>query len=672
LNNPHLYDVKKGKKGSVTTFVTGAFSDHVNYMRSKHRSWALNLAWTKGHQNCDYNPKTNAYNKLPTQTWQSRLISNLMLPIVRNNVSRFLSINPVWDMVPATPDEEDLQIADISKSILTHEWHRMNMLQKLMRVLFWQSTCSSSFLKIGWDADSGDSIKVPSRDIDEGLLNQYLEMSGIAIVPDELDLQTGNVFAEPIPPFNICVDPLASVLEDTDYIIETQIRSKDSIVNDHGNKWKDKLGETNEQQILLHPYVFNEDEPVPKTGVVTHELFVRSTKRFPKGLYCLIAGEEILVAPKDLPYDHGMLPYAHFLEIYEPGSFWGTCSAEQVRPNQARYNKIQSVITDCINKMGKIQWLNPTQSGIQDFTNAPGEVYNYRHPFKPEQTKPANIPMYMLNALEGVRRDMQDTASFHNVSQAQGEPGVRSGRAIMALQDADDSIHGAGMLWLDHSLKRTGELTLRTLNQYATEERIIQITGEFNQLETLTYTGAMLEGQNPGDYFNVRVQTHTRNSMSRVGRESLIMNLMQAGIMDPEKDRKVVLQMLGMADTMSMFDELDVDRTRQWKEIQQMEAGQEVGVMPNENHEIHKEVITKYLAGSRREKLSPEALKLIQKHMTQHMEMEVMEALQQQMMVQKFIGDSSGGTAQNRGNGSQNRSPSRGSGASNTGVNTTQ
>ena len=51
---------------------------------------------------------------------------------------------------------------------------------------------------------------------------------------------------------------------------------------------------------------------------------------------------------------------------------------------------------------------------------------------------------------------------------------------------------------MDENLIKAGSMLLQVLNQNVNSERILQITGEFNELETLRYTGEMLKGKNQG------------------------------------------------------------------------------------------------------------------------------------------------------------------------------
>lgn len=635
-----LHEIRKGKKDTVEDFIKTRYSDHKLRMVDLYREWALTLAWTGGHQNVNFNSKRKKWEKTKRNEWQTRLISNLLLPLVRSKVARLYTPRPLWDTIPATPDQEDIDIANVSKKILQDTWVKENLTTKMIRKSFWQSTCGNAFMKVGWDPKAGKSIEIDPRSLLEQDLDTFMAASGIEILPEMIEVNEGELFVDPISPFNLFFDHMVDVFDDSDWCIEVNLTSKDSIIAEHGNKWKDKLSETNEAEALIHPYIYTDDnQHVNRKGVLTFELFIVKGKRFKNGLYAKMADDQMLISPKDLPFNHGKKPYVHFLEIYSPLSPWGTCVAQHVRPNQARYNKIQSTITDHIILTSKVQWLIPRQAQVQQITNRPGENIHYNGVIPPSQTKPQNIPMYVENTLERTRRDMQDTSSFHNVSQGQGDQGVRSGRAVLALQDADDSIDAPIFGWEDESLRKLGVLVLETINQFTTEEKIIKTRGEFNELQTLTYTGEMLVGESQGDYFDVRVKTYGRHILSRAGREAQVMQYVNLGLLNPQvpADRDIILEMLGSGDTERIFDQEEADRTRQWNEVQTMLQGQPVDVLMGENHKEHLKMLQRFIASGKRDQASEESIKLIQDHYLKHLKMQAAELVQQQIIAQGAI-----------------------------------
>lgn len=637
----NLYEVRKGKKGSVEDFIKSKYEDHKQRMTDLYREWALTLAWTRGHQNVNFNPTTKQWTKVKRNPWQTRLISNLLLPLVRSKVARLYLPRPVWDVIPATPDQEDIDISHTARKILEDVWVRHNLTTKLIRKSFWQAITGNAFMKVGWDSKAGKEVQIDPRSVEDQALDQFMAINGLEVPPNLITVNEGDLFIEPVSPFNMVFDHMSNVFEDSDWCFELNLRSKDWIIDEFGTKWKDKISETNEAEALIHPYIHLDDDvkQVNRRGVLTFEMYIKKCRQFKKGLYVFMADDQLLVTPKDLPFEHGKKPYVHHIEIYDPVTPWGTSCAIQVRPNQARYNRVQSVITDHINLTSKVQWLIPRSAHITQITNRPGENIFFSGAIPPTQTQPRNIPMYVEQTLERTRRDMQDTSSFHNVSQGQGDTGVRSGRAVLALQDADDSVDSPIFGWEDKCLRDLGVLVLETLNQYVTEEKVIRVRGEFNELQTLKYTGAMLKGNSPGDYFDVRIKTYGRHILSRAGREAQVINFVQLGLLNPQdpNDRDIILEMLGSGDVERIFDQEEADRTRQWDEIQAMEQGQPVEVLAGENHKEHLKMIKRWLASSRRDKASPEAIKLIQLHYIMHMQMQAAELVQQQAIAQGAV-----------------------------------
>lgn len=638
-----LFDVKKGKKDSVKSFILETFKENRTLMSETYRDWMLNLAWVRGHQNVDFDKSTQQFIRTTEKhPWRQRLVTNLMLPIVRRNVAQLLYTRPVWDVIPATTDEEDIQTSSIQSKVLIDQWVRSDMDLKLIRTAFWQSTCSSAFLKVVWDADKGKEIEVNTSDVEDEILETYMDYMGLVERPKIITGNEGELKIKPVPPFNLTFAPNAAVLEESPYCTESEVLSIDEIVDMFGNKWK-KLSETENQDLTLYPYVFNRGSSTLKPkGIVVHNFYTKPSKRFKKGIFAVMTDAgEFLKTPGDYPYKHGELPFAHFLEIYDCTSLWGTCAAEQMRPAQARYNRISSGIMEHFNLMSRVQWLNPRQSTIKSFNNKPGHVYHYKHPYKPEQTTNKPIPAYVERMADRTRLDIQDTTSTHDVSEAKAEPGVRSGRAVMALQDADDTIKGPVFLWFDTQVARVGRLGLETLEQYASTERIAEVRGDFNELDILTWSNKDLKGKNEkGNYWKVRVKTYGRQPMSRAAREATVRTLLELAILDPITNKEELLEILGTADLLSIYDKNSADRTRQWKEIEAIREGKIEGIQVyfGQNHAAHELTIKKFISSSYWEKTEEEARKYITQHLQQHIQQRAIEEIYPQAFLQGIIG----------------------------------
>lgn len=669
-----LFDVKKGKKDSVKDFILDTFQENRKLMRDTYRNWSLNLAWTRGYQNIDFSTTEQQFiQTTKKQPWKQRLVTNLMLPVARRNVAQLLYTRPVWDVIPATTEEEDIQIALLQSKVMLDQWVRTDMDLKLIRVAFWQSICSSGFLKVGWDADKGKEVEVNTSDVETETLKQYMDYMGISEEPKKILANEGELYIDPVPPYNLTFDLNAAVMEESPYSIESEIKSVDWSVEHFGSKWGN-LAESKEQDLKLYTYLFNDSGSVKHKGVLIHTIHVKPSKRFKKGIYAIMTNDgEFLKTPGDYPYEHGELPYAHFLEIYDPTSLWGTCAVEQMRPSQARYNKISSGVMEHINLMSNVQWMNPRQSGVpsSSFTNQPGKVMTYNAPYEPKQTSNKPIPAYVERTLDRTRLDIQDTTSSHDVSEAKAEPGIRSGRAVMALQEADDAIKGPVFLWFDTQVARVGRLALQTIAQYSTSERLAEIRGEFNELEIITYTNSDLKGKaKNGNYWKVRVKTYGRQPMSRSAREATVRTLIEMGIKDPVAHNEELLEIMGSADLLSIYDPTSSDRAKQWKEIEYIKNGEldKARVYFGQNHKAHEMTIKKFISSGYWEKTEEQHRDLIIQHLQQHIQTRAIEEIYPQAILQGMVGNveqvlSRSGGSRGSGSGSGSGGKNRGSGA---------
>ncbi len=277
-----LHDTKRNKD-DVLSYVKSILEDSKTRMIDLHRDWALSLAWVRGQQNVDFDSKSRKWLKSKTNPWQNRLIANMLLPIVRNKVARSMIFRNVWDAIPATPDQEDIEIAKVSTKILEDIWVKHKMPMILLRTLFWRSITGNGFIKVGWDKDAGDSVQVETRLIEDETLQQFMAMIGFDETPETVEVKPGELFLNVVSPFNLTFDPLAMMVEDSEIAIESNLRSLDWIVQKYGNKWKKLLSENIDTEQLISPWIYqNNNESINKKGVLVHELYIKPRGRFEK------------------------------------------------------------------------------------------------------------------------------------------------------------------------------------------------------------------------------------------------------------------------------------------------------------------------------------------------------------------------------------------------------
>jgi len=268
-----------------------------------------------------------------------------------------------------------------------------------------------------------------------------------------------------------------------------------------------------------------------------------------KGFHAVQVGSKV-IRKGQIPYQHGRVPicYNKFADV--SGTPRGHTPVTDLLPLQADINRNISQQAENRELMANPVWLAPHGSivDINEWTDRPGGIRTYRGN-KPELVAGAAMPDQVNTQVAQAVRFAQDLIGLRDVSQAKNPPNVRSGRAILALREADDERLGVYAEARREFFADIGRLTLQTISQYVTEERLIRIMGEEDEGRVRRFTGSMLTGQSTGpgaNYFDVIVET-AGLSQSPAARQENVAALAQQGFLRPEDPdhERIVFEVLG-------------------------------------------------------------------------------------------------------------------------------
>jgi hypothetical protein len=619
----NLFDLTWGDNDMLVTQIKEMRKDRLSDLREMHRDMYLNILWgIMGKQDVYYDRYTKSLLDLKPEPWQVQVISNLLFPMIRRTVAK-LSKKPIWDAMPATTEQEDINVSHVGTKALQSYWYYLKMPTKLIKAIFWAATTGNAFFKVGWDPDLGERIQLTEED--RAVL---LNITGKKRIPKEIYL--GDIFSEITSPFSIIWEKGVE-LDESPWVMELKLRSPDDVKD----RYKVELAPAKRGEEDIFDYKL-----MDIFGPITHGNKILVTEFYTAKKFVIITNNQVVSKGKN-PYDVGANPewnpYVHFKEVEIPGFEWGMSSIKQNRGNQAQYNKIRSKIIEHVNLMCNPKWLSPRQAGLKRgvFTDKAGEVIEYNYPMEPKQTTVKPLPAYVERTLQQCKLDMQDIGSTHQVSEAKTEPGLRSGRAVLALQDADDVILGPVLQQLDNALSLMGRKILKILADNVTEERLLRITGEDNVTEVASFMGSQLYGPNKGrpgtDYFDVRIISYTSYPLSRIGMEDRLDRLLERGVLHPQQDKDKILQILGSGEIQSTFDARRQDRVRATAENYRIENGEQIEAMDIEEHSVHIELHTRFIKAKRDTLQNMQGL---MQHLNEHRQF---AAQQQQFMMQQQI-----------------------------------
>lgn len=370
--------------------------------------------------------------------WNNELYEDRHLPSYRtNHVSNFIysSIesmrpilfdnNPRFEAVPVT--EEAMEYSNDITTLLDYEWERTNMQEKLLANSIYTFALGTSIIFLPYVYKKGNMDK-------------------------SVD---GEVTPIPVSPFNIYPDPLATSIEDAEYIIYAdyvhvnklkfkypekadKLEGSDVIYSELVND-RDKDAHINNQVLVLEvwcrDYTTIEDEEEDDEGHV----ILKKKLKYPKGRVIITAPElDLVLEDKKNPYDSGRFPFFLFKDIDVPFQFWGEGECKWLLSPQEQANDLYDQIIDNAKSTANMQWIIDKNAGIAkgELTNRPGLIIRKNPGTDVHRESPPAMPMYVQQMIETLKADIEVISGIHDVTRGQTPSGVQSAAAIVALQEA--------------------------------------------------------------------------------------------------------------------------------------------------------------------------------------------------------------------------------------------
>ena len=381
-------------------------------------------------------PYTDRWMKY-LSAWNNELFDEKVVPSYRtNHVSNFIysSIesmrpilfdnNPRFEAIPVTTEAMDYS-NDIT-TMLDYEWERTNMQEKLLANSIYTFALGTSiiFLPYVYNKNKKDNID-------------------------------GDVTPIPISPFNIYPDPLATSVEDAEYIIYADYVH----VNKLKSKYPDKADELVGSDVVYSELVNDRDRDAHiDNQVLVLEVWCRdyttideeeedddghvirkSKRKYPDGRVIICAPElNVILEDKKNPYNTGRFPFFLFKDIDVPFQFWGEGECRWLLSPQEQANDLYNQIIDNAKSTANMQWIIDKNDGIAkgELTNRPGLIIRKNPGTDVHRESPPAMPMYVQQMIDTLKSDIEVISGIHDVTRGQTPSGVQSAAAIVALQEA--------------------------------------------------------------------------------------------------------------------------------------------------------------------------------------------------------------------------------------------
>ena len=362
-------------------------------------------AWNNTLYENQYVPsyKTNHVSNFIYSTIES------MRPVLFDNFPKFEAIPMTADAMPYCSDVND---------ILDWEWHRTNM----------QEICLANSI---YTFALGTSIIM--------LTYEYKK--------DRNSSTDGEVTPIKVSPFNLYPDPLATCVEDAEYIIYADYKN----VNQLKKQFPKRADYLYGSDVNYSELVNDRDENARLDNqVLVLEMWCRDystindengekKRKYPKGRVITVAPElNVVLEDKENPYNTGRFPFFLFKDIDVPFQFWGEGEVRWLLSPQREINDIYNQIIDNAKHTANMQWVIDKNAGIPkgELTNRPGLIIRKNPGSEVRRDSPPSMPMYVSEMVERLKNDVEVISGVHDVTRGQTPSGIQSASAIIALQEA--------------------------------------------------------------------------------------------------------------------------------------------------------------------------------------------------------------------------------------------
>jgi hypothetical protein len=453
-------------------------------------------------------------------------------------------------------DSKSLVQARLANGLLDYYMREKRLEDYLERAVEYAVVMGSGYLKLEWNAMSGELI-------------DYDEETGEEIRPGDVEFSN-------LSPFDVVFD--ASREDDKhDWVLCRSFKNRYDLMAKYPELADDiqKLPSKAElQNYHLETNYFDQTDLIP-----VYEFYHRRSESMPEGRYELFLSSEIVLIDSPMPYRD--LPVYRISPRDILGTPYGYTPLFDILPIQDSINSLYSTILTNQNAFGVQNILVPRGADVS-LSELSGGLNVVEANTQYGKIEPLNLtqtPPEVFNFLEKLERLSETISGINSVTRGDPQTSLKSGNALALVQAMSVQFISGLQKSYVKLVEDVGTGLLNILKDYADEPRVATLIGLKNQSRIREFTGDDLQLIN-------RVIVDIGNPLARTtaGRVEMAGQLVQMGIItDPEK-YEIVLN-TGRLDVLydGTIDELETVR----KENEMLVEGQDILVVPTDDHARH-------------------------------------------------------------------------------------
>ena len=364
------------------------------------------------------------YEDTYAPSYKTNHVSNFVYSSIESMRPILFDNNPRFEAIPVTP--EAMEYTQDINTIIDWEWHRTNMQEILLANSIYTFTLGTSIIML-----------------------PYLYKNDVGSSTD------GDVTPIAVSPFNLYPDPLATCVEDCEYLIYANyihvnklkqkypekadfLHGSDIQYSELVNERDDNAQVSNQVLVLevwCRDYTTIDVEETDENG----QKVKKKKSKYPRGRVIISAPElGVILEDKENPYKSGRFPFFLFKDIDIPFQFWGEGEVKWLMSPQKQINDLYNQVIDNAKTTANAQWVIDKNAGIPkgQLTNRPGLIIRKNPGTDIHRESPPSIPMYVQQMIDTLKVDMEVISGIHDVTRGETPTGIQSAAAIQALQEA--------------------------------------------------------------------------------------------------------------------------------------------------------------------------------------------------------------------------------------------
>lgn len=448
--------------------------------------------------------------------YRSDMVSNYIFSIIETIRPIMLDNDPKFQAVARQPEGMDL--SNDLQEVLNYEWDRERVNTKLYREL----------------------------------INVLVKGSSVFFIPwDEHEKQ---VKATPVNAFNIFPDPLATSVQDADYIIYASYFNVDKLRRMFPEHKEELTGSQVNYSELVNE---NDSGAMVNNQVLVLEIYDRgfdttdshedgdgSDEVNPKGRVITMCPDlGVVLSNVENPYKDNQFPFVVLKDYDVPGKFWGEGEVAQLISPQKHMNELNNAIIDNAKATANTPWIVDKNSGIGvgKITARPGLIIRKNPGSEVQRPNPPSMPNYVTNTVETFKGDMEMVSGIHNTLRGENSSGVYTAQGILALQEAGQVRVRLKVKLLEEALGEMANMWINRMQQFWKEDKFIAITKQDGSYDLKKFMTSTLEHD-----YDVRITSGSTMPVNRSAMLDLMIRLAQTQMPDGQTlvDREAVAQYL--------------------------------------------------------------------------------------------------------------------------------